>query len=121
MNREVELGSHGELDSLLLPVSTVGALVSVFVTVFRTAIQFKEQVAEYTSCFPLEQHLLVWWWLTVGLSCFCGSEHVGPAIHWYLLPPPLPPPPPRPPSPPHSLLNGPFVVSEDVKAKQANK
>ena len=80
MNREVELDSRSELDNLFLSVSTVGALVSVFVAVFRTAI--KEQVGKYTSCFLLEQHLLVWWWLTVGLSCFCGSERFGPAIHW---------------------------------------
>ena len=37
--REVELGCHGELDYLLLQVSTVAFRILVFVTLFRTAVE----------------------------------------------------------------------------------
>ena len=49
MKREMELGSHSELDSFLLQVSTAGLSDSLFVTLFAQLL--KEQGAEYTSCF----------------------------------------------------------------------
>ena len=39
LNKEVELGSHGELDNPLLQVSTVGSLGTVFVSVPRATVQ----------------------------------------------------------------------------------
>ena len=39
MKREAELGSHSELDCLLLPVSTAGFSDSVFETLFQTAVE----------------------------------------------------------------------------------
>ena len=39
MKREVELGSHSELDCLLLQIPTAGLLDSVFVTLFHTAVE----------------------------------------------------------------------------------
>jgi len=39
MKREVELGSHSELDYLLLQIPTPGLSDSVFVTLFCTAVE----------------------------------------------------------------------------------
>ena len=56
--REVELGSHCELDRPLLQVSTAACLDAVFVTVFRAAVE-RENCG---VCYLLRtgEHLMFW-------------------------------------------------------------
>ena len=75
---EVELGSHSELDSALLQVSTAGSPDSVFGTLFRTAVQRASCEVQkllrtgrvptiFISIVPV---------VADGLFCLCGSEQV---------------------------------------------
>ena len=79
LNKEVELGSHGELDNPLLQVSTVGSLGTVFVSVPRATVQ-------RASCFALAGEVpdtLTSAVLVVAVLFFCGLERFGRAIHMY--------------------------------------
>ena len=98
LNREEQLGSHSELDSRLLQVSTVGFFYTVFVTVSPTTVERASCKAhKLLLCLRCPHHLNCLLWQS-DISCFYGSERLGRATGQPSPPRPLPlaPPPAQP-------------------------
>ena len=101
LNREEQLGSHSELDSRLLQVSTVGFFDTVFVTVSPTTVERASCKAhKLLLCLRGPHHLNCLLWQS-DISCFYGSERLGRATGQPSPPRPLPLPHPPLPPPTH--------------------
>ena len=85
VKREVELGSHSQLDSPLLQLSTAGCRDSVLVTLFRTAVQKTScEVDKLLRKSGVPTSLTATGLLVAdGLFGLCGSERLGRAARRY--------------------------------------